>query len=148
MKKTIYYLAIFALLTACTDRNQKNGNNETQMADTTASETNMEKPADITYTQCPLAYLVEGELFFHSLDDNKSVKFAEESDTIFNFTFDTEGKTLYYTVEREGSLWLKSAVINDSKITPQWVVDWELKKDDCIILRLPVVGTTQQGSVG
>ena len=42
MKKTIYYLAIFALLTACTDRNQKNGNNETQMADTTASETNME----------------------------------------------------------------------------------------------------------
>ena len=28
------------------------------------------------------------------------------------------------------------------------LVGRKLKKDDCIILRLPAVGTTQQGSVG
>ena len=132
MKKIIYFLAIFAIISACGGGNQNNGNSELQSADTTMTETTAEKPADIAYTQCPLAYLVEGELFFHSLDDNKNVKFVEESDTIFNFTFGAEGTTLYYTVEREGTLWLKSAVISDSKITPQWLLDWKLKKDDCI----------------
>jgi hypothetical protein len=132
MKKTIYFLAIFAILSACREGNQENGHNELQPADTTVAEVILEKPADIAYTQCPLAYLIDGQLYFHSFDDNKKVKFVEESDTIFNFTFDAEGKTLYYSVERDGSLWLKSAVISDSKITPQWVVDWKLKKDDCI----------------
>ena len=132
MKKTIYFLAIFIVLSACTGGKQKTGNNEQQTGDTTAAEAIMEKPADIAYTQCPLAYLVEGELFFHSLDDNRNVKFVEEPDTIFNFTFDTEGNTLYYSVERDSTLWLKSANISKSKVTPQWVVDWKLKKDDCI----------------
>ncbi len=135
MKKTIYFLAIFAILSACSGSELKTGNNEQQTADKTAADLtgiNTEKPTDIAYTQCPLAYLVHGELYFHSLDENKKVKFSEEPDAIFNFTFDTEGKTLYYSVERDSSLWLKAADISDSKVTPQWVVDWKLKKDDCI----------------
>ena len=132
MKKTIYFLTIFVLLSACSGGNQENGNNELQPADTTATEAILEKPADIAYTQCPLAYLVDGQLYFHSFDDNKNVKFVEESDTIFNFTFNPEGDILYYSVERDSSLWLKMADISDSNITPQWVADWKLKKDDCI----------------
>ena len=86
----------------------------------------------INYAECPLAYLADGQLYFYSVDQKSKVQFVEETAPIFNFTFDTEGKTLYYNVERDGTLWLKSAVISDSKITPQFVVDWKLKKEGSI----------------
>ncbi|MDD2386707.1 MAG: membrane lipoprotein lipid attachment site-containing protein [Bacteroidales bacterium] len=127
MKKIIYLLVILAVLSACTSGNRKNGNNEEKMADTIAAET-----IDIAYMQCPLAYLIDGELYFHSFDEDQKVKFAEESEVIFNFTFDDEGKTLYYSVERDNSLWLKSADISEAELTPQWLTDWKIKKDDCI----------------
>ncbi len=98
MKQTICFLAILVQLSACNSGEQKSGNNQPQITDTTAAETTMEKPVDITYTQCPLAYLIDGELYFYNIDENKKVKFAEESDTIFNFTIDTEAKTLHYSV--------------------------------------------------
>jgi hypothetical protein len=132
MKQTICFLTILIMLSACSSGEQKSGNNQPQPSDTIAAETTMEKPAIITYTQCPLAYLVDGELYFYNIDDNKKVKFVEESGAILNFTFDTEGKYLYYNVEREGALWLKLADISGSKVTPQWVADWKLKKGDCI----------------
>lgn len=116
------------MLSACTGGNRNSGNSELQSADTTMIETTAEESADIAYTHCPLAYLVDGQLYFHSFDDNKKVKFVEESDTIFNFTFDTEGKVMYYSVERNGSLWLKLADISESTITPKWLADWGLTK--------------------
>ncbi len=119
------------MLTACSGGNHNGGNNETQAADTTAAEATSENFSGIDYTQFPLAYLIEGELYFHSLDENKKVKFIEESDAIFNFVFDSEGETLYYNVERDSTLWLKSADISESKVTPRWVADWKLTKDEC-----------------
>lgn len=59
MKKTIYFLAIFALMSACTSGKQKtdsNENNEQQKTETTTAES-----TDISNTQCRLAYLIEGE---------------------------------------------------------------------------------------
>ena len=132
MKKTIYFLTVFAILSACVGGNQNNGNNEPQTIDTTAAEAILEKHADISYTQCPLAYLVEGELYFYNFENNEKVKFVEESEPIFNFTFDSEGETLYYSVEREGSLWLKTGDISESTFTPKWLVDWELIKKEFI----------------
>ena len=133
MKKTIYFLAIFALMSACTSGKQKTDNNEQQTAETTTAElteTNMEKRADISYTQCPLAYLVDGGLYFHNVDNNINVKFVEEPDNILNVAFDPDGKTMYYSVERDNTLWLKAADISDSQVSPQWVVDWNLKEDN------------------
>ena len=132
MKKTIYFLALFAILSACNSGNQNNGNNELQPADTTSAEASLEKPAAIAYTQCPLAYLVDGQLYFHSLDEGKKVKFSEETDDILNFTFNPEGNILYYSVERDSSLWLKLADISESTITPEWLVDWGLMKNEFI----------------
>ena len=135
MKRTIYFLAVLAIVSACNDGKQTTENSEPQIADSTTTElteTTTIEAADIAYMECPLAYLVNGELFFYSLDDNINVKFVEESEPIFNFTFDTEGETLYYSVEREGSLWLKTADISKSTISPQWLVDWELVKKEFI----------------
>lgn len=128
MKKIIYFLAIFTILSACTSGNQENGNNEQQPADTSAAEAILEEPADIAYTQCPLAYLVGGQLYFHSFDEDKKVVFSEEKEDILNFTFNPEGNTLYYSIERDGSLWLKLADISESTITPKWLADWGLTK--------------------
>ena len=120
------FWAVLATLSGCSDGNQSLSN-EPQATQATAQQ-----PADIRYTQYPLAYVQDGELFFHSAVDDKKVKFTEESAAIFNFTFDTAGKTLYYSVERGNTLWLKSADISVAEVTPQWVVDWQLQKDDCI----------------
>ena len=125
-------------MSACTGGKQKTDNNESneqQPADSTMAvhpETTMEKRTDISYTQCPLAYLIEGELYFHNFENNEKVKFIEESEPIFNFTFDTEGETLYYNVERDSTLWLKLADISEPTITPQWLVDWGLTKKEFI----------------
>ncbi len=132
MKKSFYFFAIFVVFSACTGSKQKNGNNESQTADKTVIEAILEKPADISYSQCPLAYLIDGQLYFHSFDDHKNLKFVEEPEAIFNFTFDAEGKILYYNVERDSTLWLKSANIGDAQVTPQWLANWKLKKKDCI----------------
>lgn len=94
MKRTIYLLAILVLLASCTGGN-KSGNTEQQTADTTAGN---------AYMQSTLAYLIDGELYFHSFDDNTKVKFKEESEPILNFVFDEESKTLYYSVERDSAM--------------------------------------------
>lgn len=122
----LLFWAALAILSGCSESTQ-NLSNEPHAAQAPAHKT-----ADIRYTQYPLAYVQEGELFFHSAVDDKKVKFVEESAAIFNFTFDTAGQTLYYSVERDNTLWLKSADISAAEVTPQWVVDWQLKKDDCI----------------
>lgn len=138
MKKTICFLAILAILSACIGSNNQTGNNENnglQHADLTVAEhteTTIETRSDITYTQCPLSYLVDGKLYFQNVDNNKKLKFSEETENILNFTFNPEGNILYYTVERDSSLWLKSADISETEITPQWLINWVLKKEECI----------------
>ena len=130
MKQTVCFLAILAILSACTGGKQKTGDNEPQSAETNETKAITGNFSGIDYTQFPLAYLIDGELYFHNFENNEKVKFIEEPDAIFNFTFDAEGKTMYYSVERDNTLWLKEIDISDSKATPQWVVDWNLKKDN------------------
>ena len=127
MKKTACLFIIFVLLSACNNGNKESGNNEHQTADTIA----IEKSVDITYTECHLAYLIDGELYFHNVEENQRVKFTEEPQIIFNFTFDPEGKTMYYSIKHDSILWLKSVDIDQSEITPQWLTSWGLTKKDC-----------------
>ena len=127
IKKALYFLMMLFMLSACTESNSQEAKTEVQTTDAAAQQV-----SSIAYTEYPLAYLVDGQLFFYSLADNKKIKFTEEPSAIFNFTFDTEGTTLYYNVERDNTLWLKSADISTADVTPQWLLDWQLQKDDCI----------------
>ena len=115
MKKTTCLLIVLVLLYACNNKSRNN-----------LKQSNAEK----TYTDCPLAYLIDEELYFHNLETNEKVKFTEETEPILNFVFDKEGKTLYYSVERNGTLWLKSANISKLEITPEWLISWQLSKDE------------------
>ena len=114
MKQTIYLFTLFALLSTC---NINTSNNDKQ------------SDAACAYTDCSLAYLIDGELYFHNFEENTKTKFAEESEPILNFVFDEEGKVLYYSIERDGTLWLKSANISKSEIIPEWVISWQLIKE-------------------
>ncbi|MDD3435432.1 MAG: hypothetical protein PHY76_03040 [Patescibacteria group bacterium] len=131
MEKIIYLLSIFALFSACNSGNKESGNNEHQTDYTIATESIVENNTDIDYTDCHLVYLIDGELIFHNVDENQKMKFTEEPDTIFNFTFNTYGETMYYSVLRDSDLWLKSVDIGQSDITPQWLTNWGLTKKDC-----------------
>ena len=115
MKKILYLLTLLTLLSACNNKTSSN-NNQTD--------------AVYAYTDCPLAYLIDEELYFHNFETNEKVKFTEETEPILNFVFDKEGKTLYYSVERNGTLWLKSANISKSEITPEWLISWNLNKEN------------------
>ncbi len=115
MKKTTCLLIVLVLLYACNNKSRNN-----------LKQSNAEK----TYTDCPLAYLIDEELYFHNLETNEKVKFTEETEPILNFVFDKEGKTLYYSVERNGTLWLKSANISKLEITPEWLISWQLSNDE------------------
>ncbi|MDD3435434.1 MAG: hypothetical protein PHY76_03050 [Patescibacteria group bacterium] len=121
MKKSTCLIAILVIFVACTNGSQKNGNTK-QQTDYT-STTNV-------YMQAPLAYLIDGELYFHNFEENTKTKFAEESEPILNFTFDEEGKVFYYSVERNNTLWLKSANIGKPEIKSEWVINWQLSNDE------------------
>ncbi|NLZ94491.1 MAG: hypothetical protein GX921_01540 [Bacteroidales bacterium] len=132
MKRTVYLFTLFVLFIACNSGNKESGNNEHQTTDTIATESIVENNAAIAYTDCPLVYLIDGELIFHNVDENEKVKFTEEPDTIFNFTFDSDGEIMYYSVLRDNTLWLKFVDIGQSEITPQWLTNWGLTKEECI----------------
>lgn len=95
--------------------------------------TQIEKPQNNKYVDCPFAYLTQnGRLYFYNTQTNTPVKFTEESDgTILNFVFNPNNGNMYYTAERDGSLWLKVADFSTSPAQTEWVADWKLSKSDC-----------------
>ena len=130
MKKSACLFAILVIFASFNSGNKKSQNRQHQLANLSIVEDIEKKDVAIAYTQCSLAYLIEGVLYFHNFKNNGKVKFIEESEPIFNFVFDAEGKTLYYSVERDNTLWLKSAEISISEIIPQWLISWNLNKEN------------------
>ena len=61
MRKTTCFLVSLVIFAACTNGNQKDGNNKQQTAYKTTAN---------AYLQAPVAYLIDGELFFHNFERN------------------------------------------------------------------------------
>lgn len=121
MIKSSCLIAILVIFAACTNGSQKDVNTKQQTVDTTTAN---------AYLQASVAYLIDGELYFHDFEGNTKTKFVEESEPILNFVFDDEGETLYYSVERNNTFWLKSANIGKPEIKPEWVINWQLSNDE------------------
>ena len=121
MKKSTCLLAMLVIFAACTNGNKNDANTKQQRGYTTTAN---------AYLKAPVVYLIDGELYFHDFEGNTKTKFAEESEPILNFVFDDEGETLYYSVERNNTLWLKSANIGKSEIKPEWVINWHLSNNE------------------
>jgi hypothetical protein len=121
MRKTTCFLVSLVIFAACTNGNKNDANTKQQRGYTTTAN---------AYLKAPVVYLIDGELYFHDFEGNTKTKFAEESEPILNFVFDDEGETLYYNVERNNTLWLKSANIGKSEIKPEWVINWHLSNNE------------------
>ena len=53
-------------------------------------------------------------LFFYNVDEDMVVPFhTQEPDEVFSFTFDPDGKHMYYIVVRKGKLTLRQATFTD-----------------------------------
>lgn len=140
MNSKFYILIILVLVISCSetkqeetpDANISEQEQTTEELEITKEEIIVENTNTKSYLESPLTYLIDGELYFYNHADNKKTKFIEETDPIFNYIFDTEGKIMYYNVERDNSLWLKSVDISKSEITPEWLINWKVKKNKCI----------------
>lgn len=103
---------------------------ETEIAATEPKS--VENPRANALSETQFAFIDKSGFYFYNTATSEKIPFEAEKDTVFNFTFDDMGKRFFYTVERDGSLWLKKADLNAATITPEWVGDWKLKKDECI----------------
>lgn len=56
------------------------------------------------------AFQKDGRLYFYNVENDEHSTFTDDSGPIFSFVFDPDGHTLYYTVVRDGILWLRQAV--------------------------------------
>ncbi len=128
MKKTMCFLSILFIFASCNNANENKGDKNSEISST---DVIIEETGENAYTNCQLAYRNNNdELYFYNTDEKRAVKFVEEEDIILNFVFDDSGEIFYYTVERDSALWLKSADMSKSKITPKWVIDWQLTKEE------------------
>ena len=120
MKKTMCFLSILFIFASCNNANENKGDKNSEISST---DVIIEETGENAYTNCQLAYRNNNdELYFYNTDEKRAVKFVEEEDIILNFVFDDSGEIFYYTVERDSALWLKSADMSKSKITPKWVI--------------------------
>lgn len=72
-------------------------------------------------------------LFFYNVDEDMTIPFhLLEPDEIFNFVFDPDGKTLYYTVVRDGMLWLRQATFGGEKPQLEDLVNLNISKESSI----------------
>ena len=72
-------------------------------------------------------------LFFYNVDEDMVVPFhLQEPDEVFSFTFDPDGKHMYYTVVRKGKLTLRQATFTDGAPKLEDLADLGLDKEDCI----------------
>ncbi|MDO4692333.1 MAG: hypothetical protein Q4A64_05630 [Porphyromonadaceae bacterium] len=74
-------------------------------------------------------------LFFYNVEEDMTIPFhLSEPDEIFNFSFASDGKAMYYTVVREGSLWLRQATfVNGSSPKLEDLVNLKLTKEQCTL---------------
>ena len=72
-------------------------------------------------------------LFFYNVDEDMTIPFhLLEPDEIFNFVFDPDGKTLYYTVVRDGILWLRQATFGGEEPQLEDLVNLNIPKESSI----------------
>ncbi|RRD60309.1 TolB family protein [Tannerella forsythia] len=79
-----------------------------------------------------VAYQKDGQVYFYNVEADDRVPFTEETEEVFNLKFDPDGRTMYYTVVRDGVLWLRKAVFSDAGIEIKDLLNLNIPKDKCI----------------
>lgn len=82
------------------------------------------------FSECDMAMLDKGKLFFYNTKTSTMVPFQAETDSVVNSIF--VDNMLYYCVPEKGKMVLKSIQLDDSAARPVKVVDWGLDYEKCV----------------
>jgi len=102
MKKSFYLFAVLALLFAGCERN---------------------KPK--TLLQNDFLYVENNGIYFYDLKTHEATRYANETDSVVNAICSKKG-VLYYSVEKDNGLFLKSLDLNVVDAMPEQLADWDV----------------------
>ncbi|MDO4702630.1 hypothetical protein [Tannerella sp.] len=120
------FLTILCLLTACNPAKSKQTD---ASGDSKIIETHQYAGFEKAHI---VAYQKDGQVYFYNVEADDRVPFTEETEEVFNLKFDPDGRTIYYTVVRDGMLWLRKAVFSDAGVQLQDLLSLNIAKDKCI----------------
>lgn len=128
--KTIL-MSVFSVMAMCTlvacsaGKNKENNQEKDSLGAPSYNYTNFTSSNVIAYQ--------DSLLFFYNVDEDMTIPFhLLEPDEIFNFVFDPDGKTLYYTVVRDGILWLRQATFGGEEPQLEDLVNLNIPKESSI----------------
>ncbi|MBB6276248.1 PD40 domain-containing protein [Porphyromonas circumdentaria] len=125
--RTALLIGFIASLMACGSGGNSKGNTEKKEVETYKST----KYAG--FTSSHVIAMQDSLLFLYNVEEDTTLPFhMREKDEIFNFKFDPDGRTMYYTVVREGTLWLRKATFSDEGGTLEDLVNLNIPKEKCV----------------
>ena len=115
-------------LVACSAGKNKENNQEKDSLEVGAPSYNY-----TNFTSSNVIAYQDSLLFFYNVDEDMTIPFhLLEPDEIFNFVFDPDGKTMYYTVVRDGMLWLRQATFGSEEPQFEDLVNLNIPKESSI----------------
>lgn len=129
MMKTVYLqlLLVIGLCAFTSCGSGKSGQN------TGSNEKTFKYAKYANFTSSNVIAIQDSLLFLYNIDQDDMIPFhLDEPDEIFNFTFGPDGQTLYYTVVRDGILWLRKATFSDEGGKIEDLINMNIPKEKCI----------------
>ena len=123
----VFSVMAMCTLVACSAGKNKENNQEKDSLEVEAPSYN--------YTNFTSSNVIayQDSLLFYNVDEDMTIPFhLLEPDEIFNFVFDPDGKTMYYTVVRDGMLWLRQATFGSEEPQLEDLVNLNIPKESSI----------------
>ena len=124
----VFSVMAMCTLVACSAGKNKENNQEKDSLEVGAPSYNY-----TNFTSSNVIAYQDSLLFFYNVDEDMTIPFhLLEPDEIFNFVFDPDGKTMYYTVVRDGMLWLRQATFGSEEPQLADLVNLNIPKESSI----------------
>lgn len=124
----VFSVMAMCTLVACSAGKNKENNQEKDSLEMGAPSYNY-----TNFTSSNVIAYQDSLLFFYNVDEDMTIPFhLLEPDEIFNFVFDPDGKTMYYTVVRDGMLWLRQATFGSEEPQLEDLVNLNIPKESSI----------------
>lgn len=125
---TVMFLSLIFLF-SCNGKQKKEQDNTVAEVETID---NVVKENHTDYANPEIAYVKNAKLYFYNIEDKAITEFTQEKDAVFNCTFHPEENKLYYTVVKNGNLWLKQADFDDDTVKISLLKNFNINEKKCI----------------
>ena len=125
--------SVFSVMAVCTFFACSAGKNKENNQEKDSLEVGAPSYNYTNFTSSNVIAYQDSLLFFYNVDEDMTIPFhLLEPDEIFNFVFDPDGKTMYYTVVRDGMLWLRQATFGGEEPQLEDLVNLNIPKESSI----------------